>query len=345
MNERLPTNGYGAHFWAEPSRELIFIIELTISLQGSLKKTEWAFSVDEYYDDLIKQCREFLSNSGGSTLPPNMNKITLCYVEPIFNLTESVVVSGKSHSFVSNLKPIGNGSYANVFRYTDEFYHRDFVLKRAKNDLNEKELQRFKREFEEMQSLHSPYIVEVYSYNEAKHEYIMELMDFTLEKYISKNNPSMTLQERKNIIMQLLRAYGYLHSKNIFHRDISPKNVLLKQYDDVLIVKLSDFGLVKLVNSDLTSENTDLKGSLNDPALKVEGFGNYGLLHELYAITLLFTYIMTGKLAWDKIKDPIVKSFMDKGTNPDKTKRFQTLEELGDAVKSCFAKLEMIKQF
>ena len=345
MNERLPTGDYGAHFWADPSRELIFIIELTISLQGSLKTTEWAFSVDEYYDSLIKQCREFLSKSGGSTLPPHMNKITLYYVEPIFNLTESVVVSGESHSFVSNLKPIGNGSYANVFRYTDEFYHRDFVLKRAKKDLSEKELQRFKREFEEMQSLHSPYIVEVYSYNEAKHEYIMELMDFTLEKYISKNNSSMTLQERKNIIMQLLRAYGYLHSKNIYHRDISPKNVLLKQYDDVLIVKLSDFGLVKLVNSDLTSENTDLKGSLNDPALKVEGFGNYGLLHELYAITLLFTYIMTGKLAWDKIKDPIVKSFMEKGTNPDKTKRFQTLEELGDAVKSCLAKLEMIKQF
>ena len=137
MNERLPTGDYGAHFWADPSRELIFIIELTISLQGSLKKTEWSFSVDEYYDDLIKQCREFLSNSGGSNIPPHMNKITLCYVEPIFNLTESVVVSSESHSFVSNLKPIGNGSYANVFRYTDEFYHRDFVLKRAKNDLNE----------------------------------------------------------------------------------------------------------------------------------------------------------------------------------------------------------------
>jgi serine/threonine-protein kinase len=153
----------------------------------------------------------------------------------------------------------------------------------------------------------------------------------------------MTLQERRNIIMQLLRAYGYLHSKNIYHRDISPKNVLLKQYDDVVIVKLSDFGLVKIVDSDLTSENTEFKGSLNDPALKTEGFANYGLLHEIYAITLLFAYILTGKSNWAKIDDPTIKAFMTKGTNPDKTKRFQTLDELGEAVRVCFAALERQK--
>ena len=248
---------------------------------------------------------------------------------------DHVIITHSNEHIYAGMKSIGEGSYAKVFRYTDEFYKRDFVLKRAKSDLNEKELQRFKREFEEMQSLNSPYIVEVYSYNDTKHEYIMELMDYTLEKYISTHNQSMTLQERRNIIMQLLRAYGYLHSKNIYHRDISPKNVLLRQYDDALVVKLSDFGLVKIVDSDLTSENTDLKGSLNDPALKVEGFGNYGLIHELYAITLLFTYILTGKTNWAKITDPIIKSFMDKGTNPDKSKRFQTLDELAWAVKKC----------
>ena len=340
MNERLPSGEHGAHFWAEPSRSLIFLIELTIMLQGNLKKTEWSFSIDEYYDSLIKQCRDFLSNSGGSAIPPHMERIVLCYVEPIFQLTESITVSRESQPVFANLKGVGEGSYATVFRYTDPFYQKDFVVKRAKPDLNEKEIQRFKREFEEMKSLHSPYIVEVYSYNEEKHEYTMELMDLSLEKYISMNNQSMTLQERKNIIMQLLRAFGYLHSKGIFHRDISPKNVLLKQYDDTLVVKLSDFGLVKIVESDLTSENTEFKGSLNDPALKTEGFANYGFLHEVYAMTLLFAYVMTGKSNWAKIDNPTIKTFMNKGTNPDKTKRFQTLDELANAVKACFAELE-----
>lgn len=158
---------------------------------------------------------------------------------------DHVVIMHSPEKIYAGMRPIGEGSYAKVFRYTDSFYQRDFVLKRAKPDLNEKELFRFKREFEEMHELHSPYIVEVYSYNDDCNEYTMELMDFTLEKYISSNNATMLVGARRSIIMQLLRAYGYLHSKHVYHRDISPNNVLLKQYDDAIVVKLSDFGLVK----------------------------------------------------------------------------------------------------
>ena len=253
---------------------------------------------------------------------------------------DHLVITHNADTIYTGMKSLGEGSYARVFRFTDGFYHKDFALKRAKPDLDEKELARFKREFTEMQALHSPYIVEVFSYNDEKNEYIMECMDCTLETYMSNHNATMPVSTRRSIINQLLRAYRYLHSKNIYHRDISIKNVLIKQFDDVLVVKISDFGLVKIIDSDLTSLNTELKGSLNDPALKTEGFGNYGLLHEIYALTLLFAYILTGKSNWSKINEPSIKTFIEKGTNPDKAKRFQSLDDLGKAVNQCLLIME-----
>lgn len=249
---------------------------------------------------------------------------------------DQIVVKHSNDAIYANMRLIGEGAYAQVFKYKDEFYQKSFALKRAKNDLDDKEKLRFKREYEEMHSLHSPYIVEVYSFNEEKYEYTMELMDCSLQAYIFKNNDKLTVRERRSIIYQVLRAIRYLHSKQIFHRDISIKNVLLKQYDDVLVVKLSDFGLVKIADSDLTSTNTESKGSLNDPALRIEGFKNYGLLHEIYALTLLCAFVLTGKQRWDRITDPTIKAFVEKGTNPVKEKRFQSLDELSQAVKKCY---------
>ena len=252
-----------------------------------------------------------------------------------------IEITHSSEKMYVNMQALGEGSYAKVFRFTDSFYEKDFVLKRAKPNLTEKELTRFKREYEQMRSLKSPYIVEVYSFDEDKHEYTMELMDFTLDKFISRNNTTLSIESRKAIISQLIKAYKYLHSKGVYHRDISPKNVLLKQYEDVLVVKISDFGLVKIVDSDLTSENTELKGSLNDPSLKVDGFASYGLVHELYALTLLFAFILTGKINWSNIKDSNVRAFMDKGTDSDKTKRYQSLDELGKAIYICIEKMKL----
>ena len=249
---------------------------------------------------------------------------------------DHIVIDHSKEPLYASMKLIGEGAYAQVFRYHDEFYHKDFALKRAKLDLDEKELERFKREFEQMNSLHSPYIVEVYSYHDDKNEYTMESMDFSLQYYIAKHNDRLTVRERRNIINQILHAFRYLHSKNILHRDISIKNVLLKQYEDEKKKKISDFGLVKVVDSDLTSTNTDFKGTLNDPSLKVEGFKNYNLLHEIYALTLLITYVLTGKQRWDRITEPTIKDFVDKGTNPVKEKRFQSLDELSQAVAKCY---------
>lgn len=328
MNERLPTQDNGNHYWADPSRELIKTIEITLGLYNALKSDELAFTIDDYYFNLIRKCRDFLSSSGGSLISPHMDKIDLYYTLPIFVTSNTVTTNNPQATVTYTLKQIGSGSYANVYKYKDTFYNKFFVVKRAKKDLNEKELKRFKQEYEEMKEFSSPYILEVYRYNEANNEYYIEYMDYSLDSYIQKNNTSLSISERKNIVNQILRAFDYIHQRKRLHRDISPKNILLKEYHDTLVVKIADFGLVKVPDSTLTSVNTEFKGYFNDPSLIVDGFSTYGLLHENYALTTIIFYVMTGKTNISSLANKQLNDFINKGLNIDKTKRFQSISEM-----------------
>lgn len=335
MNERLPTGDYGNHYWADNSRELILAIEVLRGLERVLKTTKDAFSVDPYYEQIIKKSMEFLVKSGGSPIPPHMDKIEIYYTDPILRKKDAVELSKKStEQQYADLQQIGYGSYATVYSYFDPFYNRKFVIKRANADLVPKEIERFKQEYEQMERLSSPYIVEVYRYDGMKNEYVMEYMDFTLKEYIEKQNPSV--DERKRIIYQIFHAFKYIHSKNILHRDISPANIMIKTYEDVNVVKVCDFGLVKIPDNDLTSVDTILKGCYNDPALIIEKFKNYAIQHETFALTRLIAFIMTGKATADRISDANLKAYVEKGLSPDKNKRFQSVGEMEKAFRNIY---------
>lgn len=334
MNSRLPTAETEAYFWAASSRCLIKTIEDVENLQDGLVNSKYAFKLDSYYKKTVDLCKTFLSQYRGSTIPPHMQKIKLYYTIPIFLKEDSVEIKNSDNSRTCNLKLIGEGSYAQVFTFRDDFYDKNFVLKRAKKDLNTKEIERFKSEFNELKKLASPYVVEVYSYNPDKNQYIMEYMDCTLQDYINKNNTKLDIKHRKALGFQILKAFSYIHSKKLLHRDISPNNILLKLYDDVIVVKVSDFGLVKIPNSELTSTQTELKGCFNDPNLQLVGFNNYNIRHETYALTRLLYFVMTGKINIPKENKTNLSQFVLKGINPDETKRYQDLAELSEAFKS-----------
>ncbi|MDD2190436.1 MAG: protein kinase family protein [Eubacteriales bacterium] len=333
MNERLPSGENGAHFWADPSRLLIKVIEITLGTYNAVKGSEYAFEIDSYYNELIMKCRDFLSSSGGSLIPADMPKIDLYYVQPIFLPTSVITVSNLQTTMNFELKHLGEGSYANVFKYKDTFYNRNFALKRAKKDLTDKELARFKREFDEMDEFSSPYILEVYCYNAEKNEYIMEYMDDTLDGYITKHNAILTMAQRKGIAQQILRAFDYIHSKKRLHRDVSPKNILIRVYDDVPVVKIADFGLVKIPDSNLTTANTEFKGYFNDPSLIVDGFDTYNIHHETYALTRVIYYVMTGRTNIEKAPASL-SDFIQRGLSTDKAKRFKNTNEMAQALRA-----------
>lgn len=121
------------------------------------------------------------------------------------------------------------------------------ILKKLKSKASNKDFEQFQREFKVMKQLNSLFIAKVYKMNIDKREYIMELLNTTLYDYIKQNNNKLNFQVRHMIIRQIIMAFQHLYKENIQHRDISPKNILLKLYNEnKVLIKIADFGLVKL---------------------------------------------------------------------------------------------------
>lgn len=325
MNYRLGNR----HYTADASRELIGLIEDIEKFRGVAKKFNIAVCIDDYYQDVINKCNEFLSPSGGSAIPEDFKRISIIDYDSIFKIKtdEYREITDKNKKY--KIKYIGEGSYAKVFKYKDKEYNKTFVIKRANKNMREDELERFKLEFKSMKNLNSPYIVEVYRIDEKNMEYLMEYMDETLEQYIDKNNTKLNMNSRVMFVRQILRAFKYIHSKGVLHRDISTKNILVKKYEDTVVLKVSDFGLVKVQNSELTRKGTEIKGSLNDhKSLEILGFENFRIEHETYAITKLIYFIMTGKETLEKYNKTKYNEFVSKGISEKLDNRYKSIEEI-----------------
>lgn len=113
------------HFWAAPSRALINVINLSFKFVNSLKNSGENVYIDKYYNEILNKCRTFLLSSGGSVVPSDMKEINIYYDIPIFIAGDFVEISNQTSNKIQ-LKEIGKGSYAKVFRFFDENYNKYF---------------------------------------------------------------------------------------------------------------------------------------------------------------------------------------------------------------------------
>ncbi|MEU9350028.1 protein kinase family protein [Streptomyces griseoloalbus] len=328
INDRAETTG---HYWADASREMLSLAKEVDDVLQSLKRAGVDVRLTKSYAEAIRNCRSWLVRSGGSAVPDDFEQITIVKYEPIL-FRPDTEIKLKKPSGRNQLQLIGEGSYAKVFAFTDPDYDKKFAVKRAKNNLDARDLFRFRQEFEILKRLSFPYVVEVYQYDETFNEYKMEYCESTLRDYIKKRNSDLPFSSRKRIALQFLYGMNYIHSKNLLHRDISLQNVLIKTFGaGAVLVKLSDFGLVKDRNSEYTRTKTEMRGTIRDPLLV--SFKEYDICNEIYSIGVVLSYIFTGREALMSGTDSPSK-IVRKCTAHDVADRYQSVRELiGDVEK------------
>lgn len=290
INDRANTT---RHYWASKSREFLALMKELARVLGALRRAGFEVIFSDAYDQALDRCKGWLSSSGGSTVPETFQEIAVIEYDPVF-IRPALQVRLAERRPTIKLVMIGSGSYANVYSFVDPEYDIKFALKRAKKGLTERDVARFRAEFKILKGIRYPYIVEVYKYDEGRDEYRLEFCDKTLRAYIKENNQSLRFATRKRIALQFLYGIDHLHRRGILHRDLSLQNILVKMYDgNAVILKLSDFGLAKEVDSQFTRTATAARGTILDPTL--DNFKAYGVVNEMYSIGVVLSYILTGR--------------------------------------------------
>lgn len=316
-------------YFSEGKEDLLLdCLKAIYSLQESIENSPQGFKIDEYYDDIFKTSIDAIYDDRLATTPTIDFDIKLPLKIPIFSLSNTVKVS--HNEVTSNLYEIGKGSFATVYKFHDSFLNRELALKVANEDLDEKELERFALEYETLARLNSPNIVEVYNYDKELHRYTMEYLPYSLSSYYKQT--SITPEKRIEIAKQVCSAVHYLISKGLFHRDLSPNNVLIKEYDDgTIVAKLSDFGLVKTPDFKKTTYLSEPKGTYvpREVLFRQVLFKDFGSLQELSSLTDLLFYIMNG-FDYNENEDAnnVYIDVYKAGTNVDLNQRIDNVPKL-----------------
>lgn len=198
---------------------------------------------------------------------------------------------------------IGKGSYGVVCSAIDTHTDEKVAIKKI-HDIFEhiSDAARILREIKLLRLLRHPDIVEIKhimlppSRRDFKDIYVVfELMESDLHQVI-KANDDLTREHYQFFLYQLLRALKYIHTANVYHRDLKPKNILANANCKL---KICDFGLARVAFNDTPTTIfwTDYVATrwYRAPELCGSFFSKYTPAIDIWSIGCIFAEVLTGK--------------------------------------------------
>jgi serine/threonine protein kinase/predicted Zn-dependent protease len=173
---------------------------------------------------------------------------------------QSSSFTGKKVSHYRVLDVIGGGGMGMVFKAEDLKLGRRVALKFLPEEFADDEvaLKRFEREAQTASALNHPNICTIFEIEEHERQpfIAMELLqgDTLRDRLTASNQERLPLSDLLEISVQICDGLQAAHDQGIIHRDIKPANIFLCKSGTV---KILDFGLAKLVGSEVELEKAE----------------------------------------------------------------------------------------
>lgn len=199
------------------------------------------------------------------------------------------------------LELIGQGAVGKVYKALDPLIERTVAIKtvpisRLREEGSEFEA-RFLREAQSAGRLSHPNIVTIYDVGETEDfAYIaMEYLRGTTLRDVMDVGP-MPLDLVMSTAQQIAEALAYAHDHGVVHRDIKPSNIVITLPHGQ--VKLTDFGIAHLVNSDRTYAGLMLGSPRYMSPEQAMGHDITGC-SDIFSLGAVLYEMVTGEYAFD----------------------------------------------
>src|SRR5277367_635290 len=151
------------------------------------------------------------------------------------------------------LSPLGRGGMGEVWRARDSRLGRDVAIKISDQQFSD----RFEREARAIAALNHPNVCTLHDV--GPNYLVMEIVEGpTLAERIAKG--PIPLDEALSIAGQIAEALEAAHEQGIIHRDLKPANIKVRPDGTV---KVLDFGLAKIMESDATPSSLSMSPTLS----------------------------------------------------------------------------------
>jgi len=203
-------------------------------------------------------------------------------------------------------KMIGKGGMGDVFLVEDTRMGRDVVLKAIRPELVESD--EVRKRIERECKMHAaipihPHIVVLHEKEVTDDSNIFLVMEYVAGKNLSeiiasekRAKQEIPVEKTISIIRQILNALCSIHEKGIIHRDITPSNIIVGDWDTSNpIAKLLDFGIARDVLDDdnltkLTMLDTGGPGApayMAPERIDSKTFGDICAATDLYSVGII----------------------------------------------------------